>query len=78
MNCRMKYLVTYKAYFWGNKLIQGSTCINVSKPIRNMKPFNDIQEAIKGLLQSQQGVSIDKVVILNIQLLNSGRKIRRR
>jgi hypothetical protein len=77
MNCKMRYLVTYNAY-QGNTLIQGSTCINVSKPIRNMKSFNDIQEAIKDLLQNQQGVSIDKVVILNIQLLNSGRKIRRR
>jgi len=73
----MRYLVLYNAYI-SNKLIQGSICINVSKPIRNVSLFNDIQKTIKKFIANKDGVSPDKVVILNVQLLNSGRKIRRR
>jgi len=77
MNCRMKYLVTYKAY-GKERMYDGATTLTAARPIKNMSHFEDMQKCIKKLIKKQNNECPKDVTVLNIQLLNSGRKIRRR
>ena len=73
MNCKMRYLISYKA-----GQINGRYVFRANKPICSEPDVKRVENHIKSYLISIDMYPTDTPYIRSIKLLSPGRKIRRR
>ena len=81
MGYRIRYMATYEGHITNEgiqKKLTGTSLFLIDKLIRTGTQYNKVVKQLTDIFKKQDNLIVKDLHITNLQMLSSGRKIRRR